>query len=772
MTGLRQASTIRFGAFELDLQSGELRKGRIRIRLQEQPLRVLTALLNKPGKVVSREELRQELWPSETFVDFEHGLSVAVNKLRQALSDDPDKPRYVETLPKRGYRFILPVGLPQPTAAEENEHATRAGTEAGGKVRRFTRVVVLAGSVALLGTVISAKWFLPREERALTEKDTIVLADFTNTTGDAVFDGALRQGLSTQLEQSPFLSIVPDDHIQETLRMMGQKPDAKLTPEITREVCQRTSSTAVLDGSIAQIGAQYELTLKAVNCSNGNVLASTEVRASNKNHVLDSLDRAASKIRSKLGESRISIKTYDVPLVQVTTSSLEALKLFSVYARGGGLVSPVPVLQRVVELDPNFAAAYAQLSDAAYDAGEAELASEYAQKAFDLRDRVSERERLNISATYYGATLGDSELELRSWEVLQQIYPRDWGPWNNSASTRSSLGDYARALKDGQEALQLDPNKMNPYINAGCALLSLGRSEEAKEVAKQALARGFDIPDIHILIYRAAFLDGDTKTMEIQMAPLLAKEGEEAFDPLWEQSTTEAYFGRLKNSRAFSKQALQAVSGKNLNELTAMIQAAESLREAEFGDSGRAKQYVAAALALSSGRNAKIFTALALARAGDPARALVFADELNSRFPSNTLMQKYWLPTIRGAIELALNNPSRALDALKGVAYELGNNGVLATNLYPVYIRGQAYLGTHQGKEATAEFQKFLDHRPIVLNSPLGALAYLGLARAYSIQSEKSKARSAYQEFLSTWKDADSDIPILKQAKVEYAELQ
>jgi eukaryotic-like serine/threonine-protein kinase len=312
---------------------------------------------------------------------------------------------------------------------------------------------------------------------------------------------------------------------------------------------------------------------------------------------------------------------------------------------------------------------------------------------------------------------------------------------------------------------------MNPYINAGRALLSLGRGEEAKEVAKQALARGFDLPDIHILIYRAAFLDGDTQAMEIQMAPLLAKEGEEAFDPLWEQSTTEAYFGRLKNSRTFSRRALEAVSGKNLNELTAMIQDAESLREAEFGDSARAKQHVAAALALSSGRNAKILTALALARAGDPARALVLTDELNSRFPSNTLIQKYWLPTIRGAIELALNHPSRALDALKGVSYELGNNGVLASNLYSVYIRGQAYLGTHQGKEATSEFQKFLDHRPIVLNSPLGALAHLGLARAYSIQSEKSKARSAYQEFLSTWKDADSDIPILKQAKAEYAKL-
>ena len=768
---------IAFDNFEVNLRVGELRKNGSRIRLQAQPFQLLSLLLLGAGEVVTREEICRELWPGNTFVDFEHSMAAAVNKIREALGDAADNPKYVETLPRRGYRFIAkiqpepPVVMALRGARESTELVSIPATKpkTGWKwILGAIAVVVVAAAVA----TFSAQWFSSRERHPLTEKDTIVVADFTNTTGDAVFDGTLRQGLSAQLEQSPFLSIISDDHIHETLRMMGQKPDAKLTPEITREVCQRTSSAAVLDGSIAQIGAQYVLTLKAVNCSNGDLLASTDVRASDKNHVLDSLGRAASKIRSKLGESRTSIKKYDVPLEQVTTSSLEALKLFSVYARGGGLVSPVPVLQRVVELDPNFAAAYTQLSDAAYDEGEAELASEYAQKAFDLRERVSERERLVISATYYGATLGDSELELRSWEVLQQIYPRDWGPWNNSASTRLSLEDYTRALKDGQEALQLDPNKMNPYINAGRALLCLGRSEEAKQVAKQALARGFDVPDIHILIYRAAFLEGDTKEMEIQMAPLLAKEGEGAFDPLWERSTTEAYFGRLKNSRAFSRRALEAVSGKNLNELTAMIRDAESLREAEFGDSGQAKQHVAAALALSSGRNAKIFTALALARAGDASRAELLANELSKQFPSDTLLQRYWLPTIRGAIELARSDPSRALDALNGVSYELGDNGGLAGNLYPVYLRGQAYLGTHQGRESAAEFQKFLDHRSIVLNSPLGALAHLGLARAYSIQSEKFKARSAYQAFLSTWKDADSDIPILKEAKAEYGKLQ
>jgi DNA-binding winged helix-turn-helix (wHTH) protein/predicted Zn-dependent protease len=773
----------------LDLRSGELRKSGRRVRLQAQPFQLLTMLLEHAGEVVTREEACRNLWPNDTFVDFDHSLAEAIGKIRGALGDSAENPKYIETLPKRGYRFIgkitpeAPAVMPLPQLQEgielqpvsarvtrENDDSNRTG--AIGKTRQFTRQAAFGVAFAALAIAISASWFFPERPHPVTAKDTIVLADFTNTTGDAVFDGALRQGLSAQLEQSPVLSIVPDDHIQETLQMMRQKPDVKLTPEISREVCQRTSAAAVLDGSIAQIGGEYLLTLNAVNCWHGDVLASTQVRAGDKNHVLDALGRAASEIRRKLGESRTSIEEYDVPLEQATTSSLEALKLFSVYARGGGLVSPVPILERVVELDPKFAAAYVQLSGAAYDAGEAEQASQYAQKAFDLRDRVSERERLAIEATYYGATQRDSELELRSWEVLQQIYPRDWGPWNDSAVTRQSLGDYTRALKDGQEALRLDPHKLSPYLNVGSAFLCLGRSEEAKQVAKQALAQGFDMPDTHILIYWAAFLDGDAKEMEIQMEPLLAKEGEGAFDPLWEQATTEAYFGRLKNSRAFSKRALEALTGKKLSELRAMIWDAEALREAEFGDSGQAKKHVAAALALSSGRNAKILTALALARAGDANRAELLANELSKQFSSDTLLQRYWLPTIRGAIELARNNPSRALDAMKGASYELGNNELLAGNLYPVYIRGQAYLGTHQGRESAAEFQRFLDHRSIVFNSPLGALAHLGLARAYSIQSEKSKARSAYQEFLSTWKDADPDIPILKQAKAEYAKLQ
>jgi predicted Zn-dependent protease len=613
--------------------------------------------------------------------------------------------------------------------------------------------------------------FLPQGTR-LTEKDTIVLADFTNTTGDPVFDGTLRQGLSVQLEQSPFLSIISDQQIQQTLQMAGQKPDAKLTPGIARELCQRTASAAVLDGSIAQIGTQYLLILKAVNCSSGELLASTEAQASDKNHVLEALGKTASEIRNKLGESLTTVQKFDAPLEQVTTSSLEALKTFSLFVRAGGVIPGFPMLQHAIELDPNFALAYSGISDIYSDIGDTELASEYAQKAFDLRERVTERERLNITATYYFATLGDLDRELRVYPIWEQMYPRAAGPWINSSGTRELLGDYARALKEAQEAVRLAPYLYTCYVNVGSAFLSLNRRDEAKQIAQRALARGLDMPDFHLLLYRVAFLENDTKEMEARLAAFSGRSGADALKALFAQSATEAYFGRLRNSLGFSRRALETARRGKLNELAALVQDTDALREAEFGNVRDAKQAAAMVLALSSGRTAKLLTALALARAGDVTQAQALADELNRQFPSHTLMQRYWLPTIRGSIELARKNPSKALEALQGVSYEFGDTGLLAGNLYPVYVRGQAYLGTHQGKEAAAEFQKILDHRFIVLNSPLGALAYLGLARAYVLQGDTAKARGAYQDFLALWKDADPDIPILKQAKAEYRKLQ
>jgi DNA-binding winged helix-turn-helix (wHTH) protein/tetratricopeptide (TPR) repeat protein len=761
-----QDSRIRFGVFELDMRPGELRKSGSRIRLQDQPLKVLIALLERPGEMVTREELKRRIWPEDSFGDFDHAVNVAVAKLRAALADSADAPRFVETLPRRGYRFIFPVtSLTQVPAGAAGSEVWPKSAE---KVTRFSWAAVIGAIVVIVGLAASGWWFFSPRTHLLTENDTIVLADFTNTTGEGVFDGTLRQGLSVQLEQSPFLRILSDQQIQQTLQMMGQKPNATLTSGIARELCQRTASAAVLDGSIAQIGSQYLLTLKAVSCSNGNFIASTEAQATDKDHVLDALGKTASEIRNKLGESLTTVQKFDTPLVQATTSSLEALKAFSLCARSGGVIDELPLLQRAVELDPEFAAVYAQMADYYSDHGEAELASEYAQKAFDHRERVSDRERLAIIATYYFNTLGDLDQELRTWPVLEQMYPRDWGPWNNSSGSRRSLGDYDRALQDAQEALRLAPDQSNPYLNVGLALLSLNRRDEVKQIAQRALARGLDVPDMHQLLYQVAFLENDTTEMEAQLARL---SGRVAL-ALFAQSSTEAYFGRMRNSREFSRRAVEIARRRNFNELGAQVQNGDALREAEFGNPGQARKAAATALTLSSGRRAKLLSSLAFARAGDVTRAQALANELNRQFSSDTLLQRYWLPTVRGSIELARQNPAKAIDALRSVSYELGDVGFSAGNLYPVYVRGQAYLEARQGKEAAAEFQKLLDHRSIVLNSPLGALSHLGLARAYSLQGDSAKARGSYEDFLALWKHADPEIPILKEAKSEYAKFQ
>jgi DNA-binding winged helix-turn-helix (wHTH) protein/tetratricopeptide (TPR) repeat protein len=756
---------FRFGVFDVDPRAGELRKSGTRISLQGQPLQVLVALLERPGEVVTREDLRRRIWPEESFGDFDHAVHVAVGKIRAALADSADAPRYVETLPRRGYRFVFPVTSPtEATAVASVDGSVRPAR----KSSRVRAAFSTTATIAIVGLALSIWWFFSRKPRVLTENDTIILADFTNSTGDRVFDGTLRQGLSVQLEQSPFLKILSDQRIQQTLQMMGQKPDAKLTPGIARELCQRTASAAVLDGSIAQIGSQYLLTLKAVRCSNGNFVASTVAQARDKDHVLDALGKIASEIRKKLGESLTTVQKFDTPLVQATTSSLEALKAFSSCARSGGVIDELPMLQRAIELDPNFAAVYGQLADYYSSLGEAEQASEYAQKAFDRRKHVSERERLAISATYYFTTLGDLEQEQRIWPVLEQMYPRDWGSWNNSSCTRRSLGDYDRALRDAQEALRLAPDQSNPYLNTGLALLFLNRRDEVKQIVKGALASGLDVSDMYVLLYQVAFLENDTKEMEAQLATLSRRD---VFEALFAQSSTEAYFGRMRNSLEFSRRAVDIARRRNFNELGAQVQNADALREADFGNPGQARRAAATALDLSSGRRAKLFSSLALARAGDVTRAETLANELNRQFTADTLLQRYWLPTIRGAIELARHNPAKAIDALESVSYELGDVGFSAGNLYPAYLRGQAYLDTRQGKEAAAEYQKFLDHRSIVLNSPLGALAHLGLARAYSLQGDSSKARGSYEDFLTLWKEADPDIPILKAAKVEYARL-
>lgn len=633
------------------------------------------------------------------------------------------------------------------------------------------------GTTILAVALVVGGWMLrPHKAQVLTDKDTIVLADFTNTTGDSVFEGTLRQGLSVQLEQSPFLSIISDQRIQQTLQMMNQKPDTKLTPQIARELCQRTAGASVLDGSIAQIGTQYLLTVKAVNCVSGETLASAEVQASDKNHVLDALGKTASEIRTQLGESLITVQKFDTPLEQATTPSLEALRAYSLGIKTWeekGDSEAVPSFKRAIELDPNFGMAYLALAMNYYNLTQTSLANQTMNKAFELRDRVSERERDRISAEFYAVGPGDAEKAIQAYKLWAQSFPRDDLAHIELGDEYTLLGRWELALSETQESLRLNQVDVVAYGNLGQIYLALNRLEDAKAALRQGSVRKLDAWDLRLMMYYLAFLRGDAEEMKQQVGWNAGRPGSEDIF-LSAQADTEAYYGHMRKAQDLSRRAVESALRAGAKETAATWQAAAALRNGEIGDREQARQEIASVLSMSSGTDERKLAALALARVGDAALSEATAQGLARSNPSNTLLNYYWLPTIRAAAELDHKNPVKAIELLQPAsAYELGRSEPFQFGtLYSAYIRGEAYLALHQGSEAAAEYQKILDHRGIVLNFPIGALAHLGLARAYVLQGDTGKARAAYQDFLTLWKDADPDVPILKQAKAEYAKLQ
>src|SRR6266568_1974125 len=583
---VRSRSILRFGVFEVDVRAGEVRKQGIRIKLQEQPFHLLTVLLQRPGEVVTREELRNQNWPADTFVDFDNSLNTAINKLREALGDSADNPRFIETLPRRGYRFITPV-------TSEDRKASATGAAAVSDKRAWKTAAIMAGALAAAVSAGGLYWRSHRFPK-LTEKDTIVLGDFTNTTGDPVFDGTLREGLSVELEQSPFLSLESEEGIQQTLRMMGQPTNVRLTPQIAREVCQRTNSTAALDGSIALIGTRYNVILKAVNCVNGELLASTEAQASDKNHVLDALGKVALEMRRRLGESLSTVQKYNTPLEQATTPSLEALQAFSLGVKAqfaGDDVAPVAFFQSAIQLDPNFAAAYDAMGSEIEVIGTA-LALENIRKAFELRTRVSEREKLIIEGDYYNFVTGDLMKAQQSYILGEQIYPRESTFRESLGVLYNALGQYETGLREDQEAVRLAPSSIT-YRFLIYTYLSLNRDEDAAALARETHGKGLD-SSLGTTLYSLAFYRNDTAEMSRQVAAWAGKPGQEDL-LLALEADTAAYFGHLGRARELSRQASSSAKRARENETSVTYEAVAALREGLFGSANQAGQRTALA---------------------------------------------------------------------------------------------------------------------------------------------------------------------------------
>ncbi len=661
------------------------------------------------------------------------------------------------------------------TSADTESLATQSTETAVSQKNRRKLALPIALILALLAAVIFglAHRAAPHASK-LNEKDSIVLADFTNSTGDPVFDNTPKQGLAVSLRQSPFLNILSDGKVATTLAMMTRPPNTQLTRDVAREICQRTLSKAYIGGSISSLGKEYVVGLKAESCETDDVLAEEQATADRKEGVLSALGEAAAKLREKLGESLASIAKYNKPLAEATTSSLEALQQYSSGARvqhEQGDSAAIPYLKRAIELDPKFALAYASLGGSYSNLNQPSLARENFQKAYQLRDRVTQRERFFIEAFYHNFVTGEIDKTIQTYTEWARSYSADYLAHGNLGDSYNLLGEYEKAAEETNASLRIEPDSVVAYGNLAEDYLALGRIKEAKAALDEASRRDLDTPDLHLYRYHLAFLESDLPAMQEQLSWARGKPGVED-EQLSDESDTEAYYGQLRKARELTRQAVESAKRSGAADTAAFWQVNEALREAEFGNPTFARKAAANALSLSSKSDIELLAALALARSGDTIQSSALADKVAAAFDRDTMIQAYWLPTIRAAIAIDHGDARKAVELLSMASqYELGEPLQWPSHgtLYPVYVRGEAYLRAGDGVRAAAEFQKMIDHRGIVANFPLGALAHLQLGRAYKLTGDVGKAREAYAGFLALWKDADPDIPILKQVKAECA---
>ena len=614
----------RFGPFQVNAITGELLKNGNRIKLQEQPFRLLVVLLENAGEMVTRGELRDRIWQQDTFVDFDSSLRVAVRKLREALGDDAENPQYVETIPKRGYRFLVVDVLPEDAADPTPDAAagplTHLETDtARGRSRNWTALTVLLIVAAAVAAVLLSR----RQHRVLTEKDTIVLADFANTTGDPVFDDTLRQGMAVQLEQSPFLSLIPDGRLQQTLSLMGQPTDTRLTLAVAREICERTASAAVLDGAITTLGSRYVLAMRAQECRTGKVLAEEQVQAARKEDVLNALDQVASRFRIRLGESLTTVEKYDTPLAEATTPSLEALKAYSLALKvhsAKAAASALPFFKHSIALDPKFAMAYAMQGHIYGELGESDLSADSISKAYQLQDRASDAEKFFITASYDFRVTGNLEKFEQTCVAWAQAYPRDKiPPGFLGGVVYPAFGKYEKAVEQARKALELDPDFALAYGDLAFDNVYLDRLGQAQEILQLAAARKLEASDALVLPYEIAFLKSDQAGMDREAALEQAKSDSEA-QSWYYQAFAKAYFGHLQQARMMAMRATDMAQQADQPERAALWGTGAALLEALFGDPATARKSAIAALALSKDREVEYGAAIAFGFAGDTSR--------------------------------------------------------------------------------------------------------------------------------------------------------
>lgn len=758
-----------FGPFRVDAEKETLLRSGDPVPLTPKTFQILLVLVRHSQEIVTKDDLLKAVWP-DTFVE-EANLSRNIFMLRKALGESPQDHKYILTVPGRGYRLAENVRLvPDQEFSLVAAHRQKVEVQVTGK--RSLKWVVAVAAVLVAATAVGA-WRLSRHRPVLSARDTVVLAEFANSTGDKVFDDTLRQGIAVQLEQSPYLSLISDQRIRHTLALMGMSADVKLTPELAREVCARTGSAAVLEGSIASLGSRYVLGLSAKSCRTGETLDDEMAQAARKEDVLNTLGQIASRLRKRVGESLETIDQHNTPLAEATTSSLEALEAYTIAWKvhfASGATASMPFFKRAVEIDPNFAMAHAALGRIYQDIDESDLSSGSLSRAWQLRERTSDPEKFFITANYEALVTGNMEEARQTCETWARTYPRDPIPATMlSGYVNRVAGRYEVALDWARKSIGLDPDFGIAYFNLAANSMYLNRLDEAENALRLATGRGSEIDEHVMLAHDLAFLNGDWEGMERASVRARQRTGGEGWISN-KEAFALAYYGRLAEARSATDRAVTFSEHTGEQERAGLWEVGAAVREALFGNGAEARQRAGRALKLSRNREVEYGAAFALAQSGEIAQAQALANDIEKRFPEDTSARFSYMPTLKAVFALQRGDAAKAIEELQGaIAYETGLPRLLVGAMYPVYVRGEAFLAEGRGAEAAAEFQKILDHRGVVVSDPIGALARLELGRAYRIAGDRAKARAAYEDFLAFWKDADRDVPVLQEARRESA---